>query len=247
MSTEIRHGAERQIVLDTETTGLSVAEGHRIIEIGCVEIIRRRVTGRHFHIYLNPDRDIDEGAFKVHGISRASLADKPRFSEVVHDFLDYVRGAEVLIHNAAFDVGFLDNELKLCTLKERMETVAQVTDTWALAKARHPGQKNGLDALCKRYFVDNSNRELHGALLDAQLLAEVYLAMTGGQARLALASETSEGDQNLSASLRALFANAGDLPLTVRSASDEEVAAHEQRLDAITAKAGRCLWRQSAD
>ena len=241
----LHEGAERQVVLDTETTGLSPSDGHRIIEIGCVEVLRRRVTGRHFHVYINPDRDIDEGAQQVHGISRAFLADKPRFAEVVNGFLDFVGGAELLIHNAAFDVGFLDNELRLAGLDLRMETLCQVTDTWALAKKRHPGQKNGLDALCKRYMVDNSGRELHGALLDAQLLAEVYLAMTGGQTRLELAAEDGDSGPSLSPALRALMARAEGRPLPVITADDEARAAHEARLDDIAKRAGRCLWRDA--
>ena len=171
----------RQIVLDTETTGLEPAQGHRIIEIGCVEIIDRRLTGNHYHQYLQPDREIDEGAIEVHGISNEFLQDKPRFADVVDDFMDFVRGAELVIHNAPFDVGFLNHELKLLDgSNETIEKICTVLDTLALARKMHPGQKNNLDALCRRYEVNNAHRELHGALLDAEILADVYLLMTGG-------------------------------------------------------------------
>lgn len=235
----------RQIVLDTETTGLEPAEGHRIIEIGCVVMEQRRVVDQ-LHWYLNPERDIDEGAFAVHGISRAFLADKPRFAERAAELLDFLRGHELLIHNADFDVGFLDHELALAGLSERIGGLCAVTDTWALAKRKHPGQKNSLDALCKRYLVDNSNRELHGALLDARLLADVYLAMTGGQEALLLASDESQ-DSGLSMELRALLARSRQLPLRVLAASAEEREAHDRRLAAIGEKAERgVLWVDQA-
>ena len=177
----------RQIVLDTETTGLETSQGHRIIEIGCVELVNRRVTGNHWHHYFNPDREIDAGAFEVHGISNDFLADKPRFDELAADFHSYVAGAELVIHNAPFDVGFLNHELGLLpTSFETLESVCSVLDTLVLARQKHPGQKNNLDALCKRYDIDNSQRSLHGALLDARILADVYLAMTGGQTSLGL-------------------------------------------------------------
>ena len=176
----------RQIVLDTETTGLEAEQGHRIIEIGCVEIVHRRVSTSEFHHYLNPDRDIDSGAVGVHGITREFLLEKPRFAEVSASLLEFLRGAELIIHNAEFDVGFLNSELARAGLTERIEQVCRVTDTWQLAKKLHPGLKNSLDALCKRYTIDNSGRELHGARLDARLLADVYLAMTGGQGALVL-------------------------------------------------------------
>ncbi|MFP4130408.1 MAG: DNA polymerase III subunit epsilon, partial [Halorhodospira sp.] len=180
----------RQILLDTETTGMDPAEGHRIIEIGCVEVVRRRLTGNNFHRYLNPDRTVDQGAEGVHGLSNRFLADKPRFADVAQAFVDYVRGAEVIIHNAPFDVGFLDAELAwLAPEWGRLADYATVTDSLQMARRMHPGQRCSLDALCKRYGVDGSRRELHGALLDAELLAEVYLAMTGGQAALALDGE----------------------------------------------------------
>ena len=178
--------AERQIVLDTETTGLNAKLGDRVIEIGCIELLSRRVTDRHFHTYLDPEREIEEGAAKVHGLTREFLSDKPRFAEVAKDFLDYVRGAELIIHNAAFDVEFLDAELELAGLGRLAEHAAGVIDTLALARELHPGRRNSLDALCERYGVDNAHRTMHGALLDARLLAEVYLSMTRGQESLAM-------------------------------------------------------------
>ena len=177
--------SERQVVLDTETTGLELAQGHRVIEIGCVEIASRRVSASEFHHYLNPEREIDAGALAVHGITREFLLEKPRFADVAGSLLDYVRGAELIIHNAPFDVSFLDAELAMLGREGiRIEHLCRVTDSLALARHRHPGQKNSLDALCRRYQVDNSARELHGALLDAEILADVYLAMTGGQTLL---------------------------------------------------------------
>ena len=181
----------RQIVLDTETTGLEPEQGHRIIEIGCVELRGRRLTGKDFHHYLNPDREIDAGAIEVHGITNEMLADKPRFANLVGDLIEYLRGAELLIHNAAFDVGFLDKELEWAGRPERIADICTVTDTLALARDMYPGQRNSLDALCKRLDVDNSSRDLHGALLDAQILADVYLMMTGGQGDLMLADDLS--------------------------------------------------------
>lgn len=174
---------KRLVILDTETTGMPVSEGHRIIEIGCVEVIGRRLTGRHFHVYLQPDRESDEGAINVHGITDAFLVDKPRFAEVAEEFFDFIQGATLVIHNAAFDVGFINNEFALLGQADRADISNHCTilDTLLLARARHPGQRNSLDALCKRYDIDNSGRELHGALLDSELLADVYLAMTGGQ------------------------------------------------------------------
>ena len=180
----------RQIVLDTETTGLEVSLGHRVIEIGCIELINRRVTGNHWHHYIKPDREIDSGAFEVHGISNDFLEDKPRFAELAEDFLKYVAGAELVIHNAPFDMGFLNYELSLLeSAGDPLETRCGVLDTLLLARQKHPGQKNNLDALCKRYDIDNSHRSLHGALLDARILAEVYLVMTGGQTSLGLEAE----------------------------------------------------------
>src|SRR5690606_3445463 len=172
----------RQIILDTETTGLEPAEGHRIIEIGCVEMVSRRLTGNNFHRYLQPDREIDSAAIEVHGITNEFLADKPRFSDVVQEFLAFVKGAELIIHNAAFDVGFINHELrKVNPALGKIEDHCTILDTLIMARKMHPGQRNSLDALCKRYEIDNSHRELHGALLDAEILGDVYLAMTGGQ------------------------------------------------------------------
>ena len=189
----------RQIVLDTETTGLEVSLGHRIIEIGCVELVNRRITGNHWHFYFNPDREIDSGAFEVHGISNEFLQDKDRFTDHAIDFLDYVEGAELIIHNAAFDVGFLNYELSgLETDVAVLEERCRILDTLTLARQKHPGQRNNLDALCKRYEIDNSHRSLHGALLDARILADVYLIMTGGQTSLGLdASQTSSNDNDV--------------------------------------------------
>ncbi len=186
----------RQVVLDTETTGLEVSLGHRVIEIGCIELVNRRVTGNHWHYYFNPDREVDIGAFEVHGISNEFLQDKPQFGELAEDFYHYVKGAELVIHNAAFDMGFLNRELSLLDAPHApLEECCAVLDTLLLARQRHPGQKNNLDALCKRYDIDNSQRSLHGALLDARILADVYLAMTGGQTSLGLeADHGSETD-----------------------------------------------------
>jgi DNA polymerase-3 subunit epsilon len=235
----------RQIVLDTETTGLEPAEGHRIIEIGCLELVNRRLTGRKFHQYLNPEREIDRAAEDVHGLSNAFLADKPRFAEVAEEFLEFVRGAELVIHNAAFDLGFLDAELaRLDPSGPAMAQVCGVLDTLMLARQLHPGQRNSLDALCKRFEIDNSNRELHGALLDAQLLADVYLVMTGGQAELVLAAEetTAAG----AGRRKPKQVRRKGLKLVVQRASDAELAAHEAALDRLDkAAGGPCLWRRA--
>ncbi|MFN2309424.1 MAG: DNA polymerase III subunit epsilon [Gammaproteobacteria bacterium] len=234
----------RQVVLDTETTGLEPAEGHRIIEIGCVELDGRRPTGRRFHQYLQPDRAIDAGAVDVHGITNDFLADKPRFADVVEDFLVFVRGAELIIHNAPFDMSFLNHELRrLGDGYGPLEAACAVLDTLALARRLHPGQKNSLDALCKRYAVDNSRRDLHGALLDAEILAEVYLAMTGGQVSLSLEGAPSEGGLQAAGHIRRL---PPDRPrLRVLRADAAENAAHAARLDQLDAAAGGpCLWRK---
>lgn len=230
----------RQIVLDTETTGLEHSQGHRIIEIGCVEIINRRPTGRHFHKYLCPDRDIDEGALRVHGITREFLANQPRFKDVSAELLEFISGSELIIHNAPFDVGFLDAEfLRLDAKCRRITELCKVLDTLVLARQMHPGQRNGLDALCKRYFIDNSNRELHGALLDARLLADVYLAMTGGQVTLTLAAAVVSAAA--SAQARALRPKI-DLPVV--RATAQEVEAHEHSLALIDkASGGKCVWK----
>jgi DNA polymerase-3 subunit epsilon len=233
----------RQIVLDTETTGLEPDLGHRIIEIGCVELVNRRTTGRTFHKYLNPERAIDEGALAVHGISRADLDGKPKFAEIVEELLLFISGAELVIHNAAFDVAFLDSEL--ARIQGQAQTVAalcRVLDTLALARSMHPGQRNNLDALCKRYSIDNSRRELHGALLDARILADVYLAMTGGQGALALAETTASGNAaDGGRAVRALVRPS--VPLVVIAATEDELAAHAVMLTVINkASGGKCLW-----
>jgi DNA polymerase-3 subunit epsilon len=236
----------RQIVLDTETTGLEAERGHRIIEIGCVEMVNRRPSGRVFHHYLHPDREIDPGAAAVHGITLAQLADKPRFAQIAAEFLAFVDGAELIIHNAPFDLGFLDKELARLPQPPdgepvRMRGRCRVLDTLALAREMHPGQRNGLDALCKRYSVDNSHRDLHGALLDARILADVYLAMTGGQSALAL-DEATRGALVDAAAASPL--GRPQATLTVITATTDELAAH-QRMLALIAKAsnGRTVWR----
>jgi DNA polymerase-3 subunit epsilon len=234
----------RQIVLDTETTGLEPGLGHRIIEIGCVELLNRRATGRTFHRYLNPERDIDEGALAVHGISRADLEREPRFAEVAEELLAFISGAELVIHNAAFDVAFLDAELARLPGEARcVSKLCHVLDSLALAREMHPGQRNSLDALCKRYGVDNSRRELHGALLDARILADVYLAMTGGQSALALGESRTGAHSAEGRAVRALIRPPA--PLRVVAATDEERQAHEAFL-ALLAKSsgGRCVWQQ---
>jgi DNA polymerase-3 subunit epsilon len=216
----------RQIVLDTETTGLSVSHGHRIIEVGCVELINRRLSGREFHRFLNPDREIDEGAQAVHGISRADLETAPRFPEIVDELLEFLKDAELVIHNATFDVGFIEHELKLMKHgKPKITQHATVLDTLKVARKMHPGQRNSLDALCKRYEVDASKRDVHGALIDAELLARVYLAMTGGQTALSL-DEEAEAVRPVGAR-HAGDNNSGDLDLVVIKATAEETAAHE--------------------
>jgi DNA polymerase III subunit epsilon len=234
----------RQIILDTETTGLELKEGHRIIEIGGVEVVYRRRTGKRFHCYLNPERRVDEGALRVHGLSDEFLADKPRFRDTAEEFLDFIRGAELIIHNAPFDVGFLDYELALLGREwGKISTYCQIFDTLALARQRHPGQKNSLDALCKRYGVDNSQRELHGALLDAEILAEVYLAMTGGQVSLSLRGYSSNEDIQSLEEQRPVTAKRPSLKIV--QASEEEWAAHRTCLAAIEERSGKaCLWRQ---
>lgn len=228
----------RQIVLDTETTGLEHDEGHRIIEIGAVEMIERRVTGNNFHVYINPDREVEAGALEIHGITNEFLAEKPRFAELASEFLDFIKGAELVIHNAAFDLGFLDAELARLDRPAKVSDYATHLDTLVLARELHPGQRVSLDALCRRYEVDNSGRELHGALLDAQLLAEVYLAMTGGQVDLVLEMAASGEGVGSAASLKGL-----DLSrLVVRKPSAVELEAHRERLEEIRAGNGRCLW-----
>lgn len=232
----------RQIVLDTETTGLEPAEGHRIIEIGCVELVDRRLTRNNFHQYLQPDREIDQGAVQVHGITDEFLRDKPRFADIAEDFIGYVRGAELIIHNAPFDVGFLNHELSLWREDaEPIDKLCRITDTLVMARSLHPGQRNSLDALCKRYEVDNSQRDLHGALLDAEILADLYLAMSGGQVSLALGAQNRSGTGGVRAGPHRLTAQRP--PLVVVRADAEELAAHQDRLAAINeASGGKCLW-----
>jgi DNA polymerase-3 subunit epsilon len=228
----------RQIFIDTETTGLEPRLGHRIIEIAAVEMRSRRLTGRRIHYYLNPGRDIEEGALQVHGLTNEFLQDKQKFSDIVHELLEFVEGAELIMHNAAFDVAFLDHELGLAQLRPLSECCHSVTDTLKMAKELYPGKKNNLDALCERYEVDNSRRALHGALLDAQLLAEVYLAMTRGQDSLLMELEASS-------ELDLLAANMHDLQLIVLAATAEELEAHAQQLASIERESkGKCLWRR---
>jgi DNA polymerase-3 subunit epsilon len=233
----------RQVVLDTETTGLEPAEGHRIIEIGCLEIINRRLSGRTFHHYLQPDREIDEGALAVHGITSERLRNSPRFPDIAAALLDFIRDGEVIIHNAPFDVGFLNHELKLAGGDcGRIEDCCTVLDTLVMARERHPGQRNSLDALCKRYNVDNSARQYHGALLDAEILADVYLTMTGGQATLLLEDQVRPGGGATPS--RAAPAERKDrVPLKVISPTAGELAEHQRRLAVIEkVSGGRCLW-----
>lgn len=234
---------KRIVVLDTETTGLEPRLGHRIIEIGCVEVIDRKVTGKNYHQYINPEREIDEGAEEVHGISTAFLADKPLFIDIVDDFLNFIRGAELVIHNAPFDVGFINHELnQLNQQNNHVEKIATVLDSLVLARKMHPGQKNSLDALCKRYGIDNSQRDLHGALLDAEILADTYLAMTGGQTMLSLGGAT--GDINTEAEMsKPRTVDIESNKLNVVAATNEELALHDARLAGIDElSGGACVW-----
>ncbi|WP_323843945.1 DNA polymerase III subunit epsilon [Microbulbifer magnicolonia] len=242
----------RQVVLDTETTGLDPKSGHRIIEIGCVELVNRKLTGRHYHQYINPEREVDDGAIEVHGITNEFLVDKPVFAQIADEFMAFCEGAELVIHNAPFDVGFIDWELKLLGSPrwQRVAAHCSVLDTLALAREKHPGQKNNLDALCKRYFVDNSQRDLHGALLDAEILADVYLMMTGGQTDLALAQGGDQqaggaeggGEQRVTApgAIRRLPADRA--PLAVLQASAAEIEAHQSMLALLEKSAGKHFW-----
>ncbi|HUY83233.1 MAG TPA: DNA polymerase III subunit epsilon [Steroidobacteraceae bacterium] len=234
----------RQIVLDTETTGLEVEQGHRIVEIGCVEIHNRRITGRVFHKYLNPEREIDEGAQAVHGLSHTELRAEPKFAEVAAEFREFVAGAELVIHNAPFDVGFINAEFVRAGSDARIDQLCHVQDTLALARRMHPGQRNGLDALCKRYSVDDSRRDFHGALLDAHLLAEVYLAMTGGQANLRLGAQADGDAAEAGAAAPGARSPAGGRRLGVRRADAAELEAHERILQLIDkASGGATVWR----
>ena len=235
----------RQVVLDTETTGLEVSQGHKIIEIGCVEIIDRRLSGRHYHQYINPQRDIDQGAIEVHGITNDFLKDKPIFAQIADEFLAFINDAELIIHNAPFDVGFLNYELS--GYKASLGSItdyASVLDTLVMARQKHPGQRNSLDALCQRYYVDNSQRDLHGALLDAEILADVYLLMTGGQTNLLLGSEEASDDTNniSQPAVRAIELE-NRAALRVIRANASELEAHEQRLTAIAKLSDSlCPW-----
>ncbi len=233
----------RQVVLDTETTGLEVSKGHRVIEIGCVELINRRRTNETYHQFTQPDRDIDEAAQEVHGISREMLADKPRFGEIAEAFIEFISGAELIIHNADFDVGFLDNEFRCAALNSTdIASVCTVIDTLPMAREIHPGQRNSLDALCKRYGVDNSGRNYHGALLDAQLLADVYLAMTGGQGALSFERE-SAGQVKRGRKAEAI--DRSGLELAVLRATEAELEAHTRQLDLIEQSADEgAVWRK---
>jgi DNA polymerase-3 subunit epsilon len=239
---------KRQVVLDTETTGLSTADDHRIIEIGCVELINRKLTGETFHQYINPQRDIDAGAMEVHGITNEALADKPKFAEIVEDFMQFIDGAELIIHNAAFDVGFLDHELsKIASESRTITAICTILDTLKLARDKHPGQKNNLDALCRRYDVNNSNRELHGALLDSEILADVYLAMTGGQVNLLLAAEVATTRQ-AGVSEASKARRKKRKPLSVIKATAAELESHQSHLEFLDKSSnGECLWLKSND
>ena len=231
----------RQIILDTETTGLEPKQGHRIIEIGCIELINRRKTERNFHQYLNPERDIEDGAFNIHGLSNEFLSDKSRFADIAQEFIDFIRDGELIIHNAPFDVGFINAELKLLGKKwGKIEDYCIVFDTLVLAREKHPGQKNNLDALCKRYEVDNSQRDLHGALLDAQILLDVYLKMTGGQTDLTFHSvATSHGVKGKPEQ----YINNKHKKLVVIEPTENELAEHRMLLESIKDKnKGKCIW-----
>ena len=236
--------ARRIVVLDTETTGLNPQEGHRIIEIGCVELINRRLSGKRFHVYINPGRLIDAGAIDVHGISNEFLEDKPYFEAIADDFIAFIRGAELVIHNAPFDVGFINHEFSLLDgCEASVEDYCGVFDTLSYARKKHPGQRNSLDALCKRYGVDNSHRELHGALLDAEILADVFLLMTGGQASLLDDGQSGIAEQESAKKTVRIFS---DRPsLTVIRCNEAELQAHEQRLQAIEKASGGCVWNRS--
>ena len=236
----------RQIVLDTETTGLDPSQGHRIIEIGCVELVNRRLTGNHYHQYINPQREIDVEAMEVHGITQEFLQDKPIFRDIAEEFLQFVSGAQLVIHNAPFDVGFLDAEFRhLKQQHPKMDECCTILDTLVMARQKHPGQRNSLDALCKRYGVDNYQRDLHGALLDSEILADVYLLMTGGQTALSLGAESADGEgQEQMSQLRRLSSQRRALPIVAPSA--DELILHEKKLLEINKKSdGNCVWLKS--
>lgn len=234
----------RQIVLDTETTGLDPKQGHRIIEIGCVEMINRRLTGNTYHVYINPQRLVEQEAIEVHGITNEYLTDKPVFNQIAQDFIEFIRGAQLVIHNAPFDIGFMDHEFsKIAGLAiKNTAEICSVLDTLDLARQIHPGQKNNLDALCKRYGIDNSHREKHGALLDSEILADVYLMMTGGQTDLNLSGKASGEGGVQKEVIRRLSSDRK--PLKVVMATADELEQHESRLDLVAEKGEACLWRQ---
>ena len=228
----------RQIILDTETTGIGHEYGHRVIEIGCVELFDRKLTGNHYHVYINPQREVDEGAFRVHGISTEFLQDKPFFSDILSEFLQFIGGAELIIHNAPFDVGFLNSEFKHVKWKKKLEEYCSILDTLVLAREKHPGQRNSLDALCKRYDIDNSNRQVHGALLDAEILAYVYLGMTGGQGSLFAEVENTVCEDIVQMKEKALqLSNA-----VVLTATEEELVEHQFFVEFLEKKSGVNYW-----
>jgi len=236
----------RLIVLDTETTGLEPKQGHRLIEVGALEMVNRRLTGKSFHEYVQPERDIPMEAQAVHGITEDFLKDKALFSAIADDFIEFVRGAELIIHNAPFDLGFLDNELAIAGKAvgrsyPKIADICKITDSLKLARQKHPGQKNNLDALCRRYGINNAHRELHGALLDSEILADVYLLMTGGQTDLILATQTASADGEATAINSKVILQAGSLPVVL--ATNEELHAHQIKLETVAkASDGQCLW-----
>ncbi|HAU3620293.1 TPA: DNA polymerase III subunit epsilon [Legionella pneumophila] len=235
------HRVMRQVILDTETTGIGPEQGHRVIEIGCIELIDRKLTGKHFHIYLNPQREVDEGAFRVHGISTEFLQDKPLFQDIVTEFIQFVEGSELIIHNAPFDVGFLNSELKHVKWNKTLEDYCRILDTLILAREKHPGQRNSLDALCKRYEIDHFNRELHGALLDAEILAYVYLAMTGGQSSLFTEVESSLSQSKIKTQeIKSLSLKKP----VIMKANEEELMQHQSFVEFISKKSGINHWEE---
>lgn len=238
-----RKFADRLVVLDTETTGLNPQEGHRIIEIGCVELINRRLTGNRFHVYINPNRIIDAGAIEVHGITNEFLDDKPHFHDIAEDFIGFITGAELVIHNAPFDVGFINHEFSRLANVQEVSSYSKVFDTLTYARKKHPGQRNSLDALCKRYGIDNSHRDLHGALLDAEILAEVFLLMTGGQASLLEDSQLKSENTKTDVKKQQLILS-NRPTLKVIRCDEDEMNVHQQRLDAIEKSSGGCIWNR---
>ncbi|MDP0563293.1 MAG: DNA polymerase III subunit epsilon [Candidatus Endonucleobacter sp. (ex Gigantidas childressi)] len=231
----------KQIVLDTETTGISPKDGHRIVEIGCVEVIDRKITGNHYHVYINPECVMGEEVMKIHGITNEFLQDKPLFSDIADEFFEFIKGFELIIHNAPFDLGFINHEFKLLSGKnEKIEDYCSITDTLVMARSKNPGQKNNLDALCKRYQINNASRTFHGALLDSQILAEVYLAMTGGQRLLSLGGEDEKEFGDNSSMIRRLSPDRR--PCKIIKPAQDELERHQKKLATINGKAGTCLW-----